>query len=261
MTLSMAQVALGLISGGFVGFSLGLVGGGGSILATPLLLYVVGVGSAHTAIGTGAVAVAVNALASLASHAAAGNVKWRCASVFAAFGVVGAFAGSSLGKAMDGERLLFLFALLMLTIGVVALRRRGAVGDPTVRLSRENAPLLAAFGFSAGAASGFFGIGGGFLIVPGIVAATGMPTLYAVGSSLVAVAAFGATTAANYTLSGFVDWPLAAIFVAGGAGGAWLGMRASRRLAARKGALDTAFALVVIGVGGYMLARSARLIG
>jgi uncharacterized protein len=258
MTMSLAQVALGLVSGGLVGFSLGLVGGGGSILATPLLVYVVGVASPHVAIGTGAVAVAINALASLASHASAGHVKWRCAGVFAAFGVAGAVAGSTLGKAMDGERLLALFALLMIAIGALTLRRRGAAGDPAVRLSRENGPMLAVFGFGAGALSGFFGIGGGFLIVPGMIAATGMPTIYAVGSSLVAVAAFGAATAGNYAVSGFVDWPLALTFVVGGGAGAWLGMKASGRLAARKGALDAAFAVVIMSVGAYMLLRSAR---
>jgi uncharacterized membrane protein YfcA len=81
---------------------LGLLGGGGSILATPLLLYVVGVTQPHVAIGTGALAVSVNAFANFASHAIKGHVWWRCAAVFSALGVLGALGGSSLGKAMDG---------------------------------------------------------------------------------------------------------------------------------------------------------------
>ncbi|RUY33813.1 hypothetical protein EN978_36165, partial [Mesorhizobium sp. M7A.F.Ca.US.001.04.1.1] len=101
-------------SGGLVGFTLGLVGGGGSILATPLLLYVVGVAQPHLAIGTGALAVAANAFANFAGHALKGHVWWRCALVFAALGSVGALAGSSLGKSIDGTRLLFFFGLLML---------------------------------------------------------------------------------------------------------------------------------------------------
>jgi uncharacterized membrane protein YfcA len=84
------QDALGVASGVLVGFSLGLVGGGGSILAVPLLIYLVGVPSAHVAIGTSALAVAVNAAANLAQHARRGVVKWRCASVFVAAGVLGA---------------------------------------------------------------------------------------------------------------------------------------------------------------------------
>src|SRR5574342_854025 len=112
MSGELVQDALGVASGVLVGFSLGLVGGGGSILAVPLLIYLVGVPSAHVAIGTSALAVAVNAAANLAQHARRGAVKWRCASVLAAAGVIGAFAGSTLSKAVDGQKLLVLFAIL-----------------------------------------------------------------------------------------------------------------------------------------------------
>ena len=86
------------------GFVLGLVGGGGSILAVPLMVYVVRMPSAHMAIGTSALAVAANAAIGLWSHARAGTVKWRCALTFAGAGIVGAFLGSTLGKALDGQR-------------------------------------------------------------------------------------------------------------------------------------------------------------
>ena len=109
-----AATLAALASGGVIGLILGLVGGGGSILAVPLLIYVVGVGSPHAAIGTAAVAVTVNALASLVGHARAGRVKWRCASVFAVSGMIGAALGAELGKAFDGKRLLVLFGLLMI---------------------------------------------------------------------------------------------------------------------------------------------------
>lgn len=98
IALSILQTGLGLVSGAVVGFSLGLVGGGGSILAVPLMIYLVGVTDSHVAIGTSAVAVAANAAASLVNHAHAGNVKWRCAAVFAIAGIAGAYGGSSLGK-------------------------------------------------------------------------------------------------------------------------------------------------------------------
>lgn len=93
-------------SGAVVGFVLGLIGGGGSILAVPLLVYVVGVRSAHVAIGTSSVAVALSALSSLAGHARAGNVRWPCALAFAASGIVGASLGSTIDKSFDGQRLL-----------------------------------------------------------------------------------------------------------------------------------------------------------
>ena len=242
MTGVLLQIALGLASGSVVGFSLGLIGGGGSILAVPLMIYLVGVPEAHVAIGTSAVAVGVNAAANLAQHARRGTVKWRCAGVFAATGVVGAFAGSTLSKWMDGQRLLVLFALLMFAVGASMLRPRPDTGGESVELSRQNFSKLLSLGFLTGLLSGFFGIGGGFLIVPGLMLATGMPILNAIGSSLVAVAAFGLTSAANYAASGLVDWALAGIFIAGGV-------------------LNIAFACVIFTVAAYMLVRSLGLAG
>src|SRR5260370_34021241 len=114
---------LAVLSGAIVGFTLGLIGGGGSIMATPLLLYVVGL-PPHMAIGTGALAVSANAFANFGGHARAGNVRWRCAVIFAVIGVAGAAFGSTLGKQIDGKQLLLLFAILMVAIGVLMLRRR-----------------------------------------------------------------------------------------------------------------------------------------
>jgi hypothetical protein len=252
-------IGLGLASGSLVGFSLGLIGGGGSILAVPLMFYLVGVPDAHVAIGTSAIAVGANAAANLVPHARRGTVKWRCAAVFAAAGVTGAFAGSSVSKLVDGQRLLMLFALLMFVVGASMLRRRKSAGSEGVHLSRENLPKLLALGFLTGLLSGFFGIGGGFLIVPGLMLATGMPILNAIGSSLVAVSAFGLTTAANYAWSGLVDWELAAIFLAGGVVGGVAGAALARHLADKRGALSVTFALVIFAVATYMLVRSAGL--
>ena len=256
----LTEAALSAASGVLVGFSLGLVGGGGSILAVPLLVYVVGLNDPHVAIGTSAIAVAVNAAANLVTHARSGNVKWRCATLFASAGVVGAYLGSTLGKIMDGQRLLALFAVLMMVVGGLMLRNRAYLGDPGVRLSKENLPKLIASGLGVGVLSGFFGIGGGFLIVPALIAATGMPILYAVGSSLLAVTAFGLTTAANYALSGLVDWSLAGLFIVGGVLGGLLGARSATSLAGRKGALNTVFAALIFAVAIYMLVRSLGLL-
>jgi uncharacterized membrane protein YfcA len=248
---------LAILSGTVVGFTLGLVGGGGSILAVPLLIYVVGVPSPHVAIGTSAVAVATSAAASLLGHARAGNVKWSCAIVFAAFGTIGAAGGAALGKMVDGGRLLDMFGVLMVLVGLLMLRPRRSAGDADVRLTLVSAPrllpLLIGFGLGVGGLSGFFGIGGGFLIVPGLVGATAMPLICAIGSSLVAVTAFGVTTAVSYAVSGLVDWRLAALFVIGGAAGGALGIGLGARLAARKRALTLAFSAVVIAVGVYVI--------
>ncbi|KAA0686102.1 sulfite exporter TauE/SafE family protein [Azospirillum brasilense] len=252
---------LTILSGSLVGFSLGLIGGGGSILAVPLLLYVVGVPDPHVAIGTSALAVAANAFANLAQHARAGTVKWPCAATFAASGVVGALVGSTVGKAVNGESLLFLFALVMVVVGVSMLRGRGNEGDPTVRINKTIAVRLVGIGFLTGAVSGFFGIGGGFLIVPGLLLGSGMAVLNAIGSSLFSVGAFGLTTAANYALSGLVDWTVAGLFIAGGVIGGFAGMKAAVGLSTRKGALTKVFAGVLFAVAAYMLYRNAGVLG
>ena len=115
-------------------------------------------------------------------------------------------------------------------------------------------PRLAGYGLAVGLLAGFFGIGGGFLIVPGLIAATAMPIGIAVGTSLVVVTALGATTATSYALSGYVDWILVAWLVAGGIAGTIAGRIAGKRLAARKNLLDRGFAAVVIAVGAFVTA-------
>ncbi len=257
MTLTLVQYLLGIASGALVGFVLGLVGGGGSILAVPLMVYLVGVRDPHLAIGTSAFAVAANAAIGLFNHAREATVKWRCAAVFAVSGIAGAAAGSTLGKAFDGQKLLFLFALVMIVVGILMLRRKGGGGSGDVTLGRENAGKLVSYGLGAGLFSGFFGIGGGFLIVPGLIAATGMAMINAVGSSLVAVTAFGLTTAANYALSGLVDWALAFAFIVGGLGGSIFGTRLAKHLTRSKDQLTVVFAGLIFVVAAYMLWKSA----
>lgn len=129
------QDFLSVVSGSLVGFVLGLVGGGGSIIAVPLLLYVVGIGSPHLAIGTSAIAVSLSALSNLVSHARKGMVKWPCAVTFSAAGVVGAWAGSSLAMRVPGDQLLALFGLVMVVVGTVMALRKDAEGNPDIRLN------------------------------------------------------------------------------------------------------------------------------
>ena len=259
MIISTIQSVLGLASGMLVGFSLGLVGGGGSILAVPLMVYVVGVPDAHVAIGTSAVAVAANAAMNLSNHARGGSVRWSCALVFAGAGIAGAFAGSIAGKMIDGQKLLALFALLMLVIAALMLKTRSRIGVADARMSWDNTPAVVGLGLATGTLAGFFGIGGGFLIVPALMLATGMSIMNAISSSLVAVTAFGLTTAASYAWSGLISWQLAGLFVAGGIAGGLIGTRSAQLLAGRRGALNIVFSVVIIAVALYMLARNLSL--
>lgn len=257
--MSLVVDLFALFSGAVVGFSLGLIGGGGSILAVPLLIYVVGVSDTHIAIGTSAAAVAASALINLLPHAYAGTVKWRCALTFASFGIIGVIAGSTLGKMTNPDLLLGLFGLVMVIVGSAMLLRQDGGDDPEVHLDAESAlrltPRLAGGGVVVGALSGFFGIGGGFLIVPGLIAATAMPTLNAIGSSLISVSLFGATTAANYALDDLIDWWIVAIFLAGGVAGGGLGVWLAQHLKEHKGRLKQIFSLLVIGVGVYIAGK------
>lgn len=252
----MLSSALAVASGSAIGLTLGLIGGGGSILAVPLLVYAVGVPSAHVAIGTAAFAVAVNAAASLGIHARRTAIRWPCALVFSAAGVGGAFAGAALGKAVDGEKLLALFGLVMIVVGALMLRPRPKGGSQSAWLTRANAarllPRLIGLGAAVGMLSGFFGIGGGFLIVPGLILATDMELQDATSSSLVAVTAFGIASASSYAWSGLVDWQVAGLLVAGGILGAFAGTKANTLLARRKGALTQVFAWFVIAAGLYV---------
>ena len=137
MPIAALPAILAIGSGGIIGLVLGLVGGGGSILAVPLLVYLVGVSSPHVAIGTAAIAVALNAAVSLGAHARHGRVKWRCAGVFAAAGMAGSLLGAELGKAVDGQRLLALFGLMMIAVGLSMLRPATGSANDFVRLTQE----------------------------------------------------------------------------------------------------------------------------
>ena len=246
---------LAVLCGGVIGFSLGLVGGGGSILAVPMLLYIVGFRDPHIAIGTSALAVSVNAFIGFAEHWRAGNVIWPCAAVFAISGVIGAALGSTLGKLVDGKSLVLLFAFLMIAVGVAMLIPRKAGGTVPEKIDTPMAMRLSGMGFAAGCVSGFFGIGGGFLIVPGIMFACGMPIINAIGSSLLSVGAHGLTTAINYAISGYVDWWVAAEFIAGGAIGGYAGMKSANALAQKKKFLTHLFIVIIFAMAAYMIWR------
>ena len=250
--LSVLIVAAALLSGALVGLLLAVFGGGGSVLAAPLLLFVVGVHDPHIAIGTASAAGAANAAFNLIGHWRGGRVKWPCATTFALAGLAGSFAGSSLAKMIDGHQLLLAFAIAMAAIAISMFREPKSEGDPDVHITWRLVAGLAPLGLATGFAAGFFGIGGGFLIVPGLMLATGMTIANAAASSLVSVAIFGAATSLNYAASGLVDWRLAGLLLAGGVVGGLAGLLVATRLSARGALLRRAFALLVLVVAGYV---------
>ncbi|MGW8704507.1 sulfite exporter TauE/SafE family protein [Brevundimonas sp. NPDC055814] len=254
--MGLTPLLLAGMSGGVVALLLTVFGGGGSVLAVPLLLYVVGVRDPHVAIGVSAAGVSLNALTALAGRARAGRVRWPCATVFAVTGAAAAWVGSSVAKAIDGRHLLLAFAVAMAMVGLAMLSSRKGDGDPGVRLNRDMAPRVAASGAGVGVAAGFFGIGGGFLIVPGLMWATGMTLAAAQATSLLSVAAFGASTAVNYSLSGLVDWTLVGAMTVGGAAGTVAGLPLASRLGADAALGRRLFAGLILVVAAYVAVKA-----
>ena len=248
------QVLLAVLSGGIVGFTLGLLGGGGSILAVPLLLYVVGIHNTHVVIGSSALAVAVNAYMVMIPHWRQRNVNWKAAITFAIPGVLGAFVGSELGKIAPDKQILFLFAILMMVVAVWMLRpTKNDSQNPLGSTIHMKIGRVLGTGFIVGVISGFFGIGGGFLIVPGLIFATGMSMIQAIGTSLFSVGTFGLTTAIDYAVSGFINIWVVIEYVAGGVVGGYFGALLAKRLSRQKRMLTIIFAVIIILVAVYML--------
>lgn len=242
---------LSVVSGVLVGFSLGLIGGGGSILAIPLLIYFVGFDHPHIAIGTTGLAVGLNAYLNLIPHARESNVLFKEGLIFSAPGVAGVLLGAQLGLITPGKELLFIFALLMIAIAGYMLRRKcvNTAADP--KTLHRSLPKMLGIGFAVGFASGYFGIGGGFLIVPGLIYSAGLNIVSAVGTSLVSVGTFGVLTAARYALSHELDPLISVLFVVGGVGGGWVGARLATRMPRRR--LTQVFAVIIILVALYMI--------
>jgi uncharacterized protein len=252
-SLTLLQQILAVFSGALVGLTLGLIGGGGSILAVPLLLYVVEYHNPHVVIGTTALAVALTAYINLIPHWRIGNVRWPPAVAFAIPGVVGAALGAQIGKIVPGKQLLFLFALLMIGVAISMLRPAKSTIPKPVHTGKAMIARTTPVGFVVGALSGFFGIGGGFLIVPGLMFAADMPLLNAIGTSLFSVGMFGTTTAITYAFSGLINWVIALEYIAGGVLGGLAGARLATRLSQQKKTLSRIFAGVILVVAVYML--------
>jgi uncharacterized membrane protein YfcA len=251
--LSPLQHLLVIVSGVLVGFMLSLIGGGGSILAVPLLLYVVGYHNTHVVLGTTALAVALTAYLNIILHWRAHTVRWKPALIFAIPGAIGTAVGAHMGTLFPGKSLLFLFALLMMGIALVMVRPRKQSSSQPEHARRSLLIRILPVSFLVGLLAGFFGIGGGFLIVPGLMFATGMPLVNAVGSSLLSVGLFGTTTAITYALAGYINWVIVAEYLLGGILGGIVGVRLSVSLAKQRNILMRLFAAVLFLIAVYML--------
>ena len=250
------HVVLSIVLGAIVGFSLGLMGGGGSILTVPLLVYAVGE-SVLPAIGTSLAIVGLSALIASVGHLREHRVAVKTGISLGLTGTVGAVAGSWLGQLMPGRQILFLFALLMLM--VAALMSHGASRvtrdeSDTGDIAARPWPLIVTTGMAVGVLTGFFGVGGGFVIVPALVIVLRLPMRLAVGTSLLVIAINSGAALATHLRYGGIDIETAAFFVIGGGIGSLLGIRLAGRVPEDR--LRQIFAAGLVMVALYLLARN-----
>jgi uncharacterized membrane protein YfcA len=235
-----------------VGVALGMLGGGGSILTVPLLVYVAGL-DAKEAIATSLFVVGVTSAVGAFSHARAGRVRWRTGLFFGAAGMAGAYAGGRVAEYLPGSLLLVAFGLMMLATAVAMLRGRRAP-EGTVH---TDLPLLhvALHGVVVGVVTGLVGAGGGFLVVPALVLLGGLPMGAAVGTSLVVIAMKSAAGLAGYLHSVQIDWGLALAVTAAAVLGSVLGGRLVGRV--DPDVLRRAFGWFVVVMGVFVLGTQA----
>jgi uncharacterized membrane protein YfcA len=241
-----------------VGLLLGLVGGGGSILTVPILVYVIGL-DIRAATATSLAIVGTSALAGAIPHARAGRVNGHVALFFGLVGIAGAFVGTWLNHLVAGAWILLLFGVLMLAVAARMWLRK-APGQSARTGEDEPGAVwkVGLAGLVVGLLTGFFGVGGGFLIVPALALALGMPMAMAVGTSLVIIAINSASGIAAHLGTGGFDLPVALFFIAGGLSGGVLGGRLARKIDER--ALSRAFSAVVAGIGVYLIVQNALVV-
>ena len=245
------HVLLALALSGLIGVSLGLLGGGGSILAVPVLVYVARL-DVHAAIGASLAVVGATALVGGIVHARQGRADLRAAAVFGGAGMLGAPLGAQATHLVAARALLLLFAGLMLVVGSLMLRGRATL--PHER-ARPHPTLVPAVGFGVGLLTGFLGVGGGFLIVPALTLLAGLPIHRAIGSSLLVIAANSAAGVVGHLRQGEMPLGLTAALTVAAIAGALAGVRAGASVEPAR--LRRAFAVFVLLVGVFLLVKNA----
>jgi uncharacterized membrane protein YfcA len=245
---------LGLILSALIGLSLGLIGGGGSIITVPVLVYVLGV-EAHEAVGMSLAVVGGTSLVGSFLHYRRGNLQMKTGLTFGVSGILGAFAGSPLTKLLSPSALLMTFALLMFFIGVLMLRRKPAAESEIDRLGEK--PILwkaLLAGFGVGVLTGFLGVGGGFLIVPALVMFGGLAMKDAIGTSLFVIFLNCVAGLVGHASQNGFDWGLTAQVTTLAVAGTIIGTLLSHKLEAKK--LQKGFALFVLAVAIFLMIKN-----
>lgn len=250
MNLTLAGVLIAAVA---IGVSLGLLGGGGSILTVPLLTYVAGL-DAKEAIAASLFVVGVTSAVSVIAHARRGNVRWRMGLIFGAAGMAGAFGGGLLGGLIPGTVLMIAFALMMLATAGAMLRGRkqqGAAEDPGERAPELPVVRIVVDGLVVGFVTGLVGAGGGFLVVPALALLAGLPMTAAVGTSLLVIALKSFAGFAGYLTSVSLDWGLVLGVTGAAIAGSVIGAKLTSKVP--EAALRRGFGVFVLVMGVIVL--------
>ena len=244
----MPNLILSLVLGFCVGGSLGLLGGGGSILTVPALVYILGL-TPQVAVTTSLVIVGVNSIIGTFFHRKKG-LNLRVALIFGGTGMVTSYFSAGLSKQLSPNVLMILFALLMLLVGIVLLRRKD-VQSNVPQGDDLNLWKVLAGGAVVGLLTGLLGVGGGFLIVPALVILVGMPVHHAVGTSLVVIAMNSFAGFLGHLDGIVLDIPLILTFIVAGVFGSFAGTKLGKRLNAA--ILRRTFSVFIIGLALFLL--------
>ncbi|WP_119697727.1 sulfite exporter TauE/SafE family protein [Microbacterium halotolerans] len=248
-------IVIALALAGLVGVSLGLLGGGGSILAVPILTYVLGM-EPREAIAASLFIVGATSAVSMIGHARAGRVRWKTGALFGIAGMVGAFAGGLVGGYIPGVALMILFAIMMIVTATAMIRGRKDRGS-AARAANHSRPILRILidGLLVGIATGLVGAGGGFLIVPALNLLGGLPMAIAVGTSLLVITMKSFAGLGGYLFSVQLHWPIVLAFTATAIAGSFAGVALAGRIPER--ALRRGFGVFVLVMGALVLVQEA----
>ena len=244
------NLAIVLLLSVLIGVSLGVLGGGGSILTVPILVYVAGM-DAKEAIAASLFVVGVTSAAGAVSHARGSRVRWRTGLIFGAAGLTGAFGGGLLGGHLPGDLLLAAFALMMVATSVAMIRGRKT--KESARHTDLPVARVLLDGAVVGLVTGLVGAGGGFLVVPALALLGGLPMAVAVGTSLLVIAMKSLGGLAGYLGSVHLDWSLVIAVTVAAMVGSVIGGRLAGKIP--EVALRKAFGWFVLVMGGFMLAQ------
>ena len=251
----MQQLVLPLSFGAIIGFILGLLGGGGSVITIPILVYGMGL-DVHSAIGTSLVIVGVNAMIGAVVYARNGNIRLKSGLIFGSMSMVGAIPGAWMNHFISGEIILLLFSMLMIAVAIGMLRNnRGQLKISVIpSKTRNNLSRLMLLGLGVGLLTGFFGVGGGFLIVPALILFGKFLAHQAVGTSLLIIAMASFSGFVGHVHMGAVDFRIAGLFILGGLAGSMAGISLAGKMPEEK--LTRAFGWFIIVVALYVIYRS-----